>query len=215
LEAAKVTGVLLLQCRFNLRHTQPLGLGGFLSCRTLKIMNYKKLIILSSMALGMFAVSAAIAQTQMHRTSMRGAPTMARPGGRVFAGGGRFNGFDHRRRFNDHDFDHRFRNRFVFIDSFGFPFFYPYPYPYYGYYPYDYGDPYNYDYSGYQGPTDNGSLVVQVQSGLARTGYYHGEIDGVMGPRTRAAIRAYERTHNLPVDGVITKELLGTMRLRY
>src|SRR6266446_498898 len=111
-------------------------------------MNYKKLIILSSIALGMFAVSAAIAQPQMRRTparaarhlnmsraGMAGAPTMARPGGRVFADQGRFSDFDDHRRFNDHDFDHRFRNRFVFIDSFGFgfPFFYPYPYPYYAY----------------------------------------------------------------------------------
>jgi peptidoglycan hydrolase-like protein with peptidoglycan-binding domain len=54
-----------------------------------------------------------------------------------------------------------------------------------------------------------------VQTRLAREGYYYGAIDGIMGRRTRAAIRAYERTHNLPVDGVITQELLGTMRLRY
>jgi Putative peptidoglycan binding domain. len=83
---------------------------------------------------------------------------------------------------------HRFNNRtFIFVDTFGFPFFYPYPY--YGYYPYDY---YGYNDSGY----GYGNTVVEVQRRLARAGYYHGAIDGVMGPQTRRAIRAYERDHN-------------------
>jgi peptidoglycan hydrolase-like protein with peptidoglycan-binding domain len=34
-----------------------------------------------------------------------------------------------------------------------------------------------------------------------------------MGPRTRSAIRAYERRHGLPVDGVIDSRLLATMGL--
>ena len=97
---------------------------------------------------------------------------------------------------------HRFsRDRFIFIDTFGFPFFYGYPY--YGYYPYDYYgygyDPYGYDYYGrsdYGYGYDKGSSVVELQRGLARAGYYHGAIDGIMGPATRRALRAYERTHN-------------------
>jgi len=32
-----------------------------------------------------------------------------------------------------------------------------------------------------------------------------------MGPRTRYAIRVYERTHGLPADGVIDRRLLATM----
>ena len=115
------------------------------------------------------------------------------------------------RRFNDgdHDFDdRRFRrfNDFVFFD-FGFPFFYPYPY----YYPYSYG---------YYAPYQDGygvsvSIVIQVQRRLAHAGYYHGAIDGVMGPRTRYAIRAYERNHGLPIDGAISRQLLTTMGGRY
>jgi len=105
---------------------------------------------------------------------------------------GRFN------RFRDFDRDDRFRrfnrfNRFVFIDTFGFPFFYPYPY--YGYYPYNY---YGYNDSGY----GYGNTVVEVQSRLARAGYYHGPIDGIMGPQTRRAIRAYERDHNQRAYGM-------------
>ena len=105
------------------------------------------------------------------------------------------------------DFHHRgFRDRFVFFgDPFFFdPFFYGYyPYGYYpyGYYPYGYY-PYGYGY-GY-GPNDQrvypgvavgrGSSVREIQLRLARAGFYHGSIDGIMGPRTRSAIRAYERS---------------------
>jgi len=84
---------------------------------------------------------------------------------------------------------HRFFND---GDNDRFPFFYPYPY--YGYYPYDY---YGYNGSGYS----YGNTVVEVQRRLARAGYYHGAIDGIMGPQTRRAIRAYERDHNMPAYG--------------
>src|SRR6266566_111964 len=104
---------------------------------------------------------------------------------------------------------HRFSsNQFVFFGDFGYPFFYGYPY-----YGYGYGYPYGYDYSGgygyddqgygygdqgygYGGRNRGGSSVGQLQRRLARAGYYHGAIDGIMGPETRRAIRAYERSHN-------------------
>ena len=130
---------------------------------------------------------------------------------------------------------HCHRNRFVFIGSFGYPFFGYYPY-YGSYYPYGYSSYYPYDYSysddgAYSGDagyyrrsgaadganTYNGggaSIVVQVQRQLSRDGFYQGAIDGVMGSRTQYAIRAYERSHGLPVDGEIDNQLLGTMGLR-
>jgi len=102
----------------------------------------------------------------------------------------------------DNDRDDRFRrfnNRtFIFVDSFGFPFFYPFQY--YGYYPYGYY-PYDYGYDYYPGSTygyNDRSRVAAVQRRLARAGYYHGAIDGIMGPQTRRAIRVYERDHNVP-----------------
>jgi peptidoglycan hydrolase-like protein with peptidoglycan-binding domain len=35
--------------------------------------------------------------------------------------------------------------------------------------------------------------VTELQRRLARAGYYDGAIDGIMGPATRRAIRAYQR----------------------
>jgi hypothetical protein len=97
-------------------------------------------------------------------------------------------------------------NNVVFIGSFGFPYWWGwgYPYGYYGYgYPYDYygsgydgygyGGGYGDDYGRYGDSSQ--SRVAELQRRLARAGYYRGSIDGVLGPQTRRAIRAYERDH--------------------
>jgi hypothetical protein len=135
------------------------------------------------------------------------APARMTPG---FAGAGSRFGPGMSRNFRnfggDRDrFHHRHFNEFVFFGDFGDPFFYPYYYGYYpygyypyGYYPYGYGYGYDpYDQPGYQGvAVGRGSSVAGIQLRLARAGYYRGRIDGVMGPRTRYAMRAYERSHN-------------------
>jgi hypothetical protein len=46
-----------------------------------------------------------------------------------------------------------------------------------------------------------GNVVAEIQAGLARLGYDPGPIDGIAGPRTRSAIRAYQQDHGLVVDG--------------
>ena len=48
---------------------------------------------------------------------------------------------------------------------------------------------------------------------LASEGYYQGTIDGQMGSRTFYAIRAYQRAHNLRVDGQIGPQVLSAMRI--
>lgn len=53
----------------------------------------------------------------------------------------------------------------------------------------------------------NQSAVYRVQGALARLGYDPGPVDGAMGPKTEAAIRSYQRDHNLLVDGRPTMEL--------
>ena len=54
--------------------------------------------------------------------------------------------------------------------------------------------------------------VVSVQEDLGALGYYAGPIDGVPGPRTRAAIRAYRRAAGLAGGGGVTGELVDSLR---
>ena len=188
-QSAKVTTALPFRCGTS----QYLGiLDRFNFLETHKIMNWKKLILLSCVVPCVFAVSTATAQMRgqhgpIARMPMRSASMLNSA-----------SGF---RRFNDGDFDrddrfrrfHRF-NEIIIFDNFGFPFFpFYYPPPYY---PYPYGDYYSYGYGGYgyQGGYGNGSSVVQLQRRLAQAGYYHGPIDGIMGPQTRRAISRV-RTH--------------------
>jgi hypothetical protein len=86
-----------------------------------------------------------------------------------------------------------------------------YPYSYWGGYPTSY---YNNYYSFYT-PTYgySASLVAAVQRRLGQLGYYHGVVDGVIGPRTRGAIAAFESRNGLVVDGRISRPLLDTLRL--
>lgn len=121
---------------------------------------------------------------------------------------------------------HHWPRSYYYYGGFGYPF-YGFGYPYYGFgYPYGYGYGYPYygasatfysdgnrRYSQNASQPGNGSVVTRVQQRLARAGYYHGAIDGVIGNGTRSAIRAYERANRLPVDGRIDSDLLGRMGL--
>lgn len=44
-------------------------------------------------------------------------------------------------------------------------------------------------------------MVRRAQVALKEQGYYEGEADGVMSPRTAGALRTYQREHNLPDSG--------------
>src|ERR1043166_4125956 len=144
----------------------------------------------------------------MHRGPMMNSPSgFRRFGDRGFNRNDRFNRFNRFNRF-DHRF-HRFNhfnhfnhfNDVIFIGNFGFPWWWGwgggpwwgwgsgYPYGYYG------GNNYGGYGPGYGYGDSSGSRVAELQSRLARAGYYHGAIDGIMGPATRRAIRAYERDH--------------------
>jgi hypothetical protein len=161
-------------------------------------MKTTKLLIIA-LVLGAITASSAIAQ-RVTRTSAR--PSFARSS--IVA-----NHWNHHRYY-------RPRSHFSFGIGLGYPFYgYGYGYPYYGAYPY------GYDY-GYYAPRttvyatrgiNDDATVAAVQRRLARGGYYHGSIDGVIGPGTRSAVRAFERNNGLPVDGVIDPQLLRTMGL--
>jgi len=47
------------------------------------------------------------------------------------------------------------------------------------------------------------SDIVQVQEALQQKGYYHGSIDGIIGPMTRKAIREYQKAEHLPETGQV------------
>jgi putative peptidoglycan binding protein len=85
------------------------------------------------------------------------------------------------------------------------------PYSYYGGYPYS---GYN-NYYSYYTPTYgyNASMVAAVQRRLGQLGYYHGVVDGVIGPQTRGAIAAFESRNGLAVDGTISRPLLDSLGL--
>jgi lipoprotein-anchoring transpeptidase ErfK/SrfK len=49
--------------------------------------------------------------------------------------------------------------------------------------------------------------VLEAQIALAREGLSPGSLDGLMGPQTRSALRAYQQREGLPVTGQITEEV--------
>lgn len=135
---------------------------------------------------------------------------------------------------HDH-FWHGHRCRFIngswVLFDFGFydPFFWGYPYGY----PYAYGGyPYGYGYGGYDDSNDDGvydgrdagyqgsdarsyrgqSPVAVAQARLKRLGYYHGRIDGQIGPATEHAIAAYQRDHGQRVTGAVTRNTLNSIQ---
>jgi peptidoglycan hydrolase-like protein with peptidoglycan-binding domain len=87
-------------------------------------------------------------------------------------------------------------------------------------YPPDSGGGYGGGYDGspdYQGTPPGADLMriytVTVQQALAAKGYDPGPADGVLGRRTREAIRRYQRGYNLPVTGEVSLDLVNHLRL--
>lgn len=56
------------------------------------------------------------------------------------------------------------------------------------------------------------SMVLEMQRRLGEKGYDAGRPDGVVGPMTRTAIRAYQKANGLPPDGFPTSALLDKLR---
>ena len=54
--------------------------------------------------------------------------------------------------------------------------------------------------------------IKEIQACLKNAGFYHGEIDGVKGRKTRSAIKKFQKANGLNADGVVgrrTWEALG------
>jgi peptidoglycan hydrolase-like protein with peptidoglycan-binding domain len=61
--------------------------------------------------------------------------------------------------------------------------------------------------------SDSDSTTAQVQRKLKTLGYYDSSVDGAIGPKTRAAIRAYQEENSLEITGQIDKTLLASLGL--
>ncbi|MGE0501477.1 MAG: peptidoglycan-binding protein [Rhizobiaceae bacterium] len=60
-------------------------------------------------------------------------------------------------------------------------------------------------------PRESDARLAEVQSALAARGHYDGEIDGIPGPATKAAIEAFQRANGLPVNGLADGRLLDSI----
>jgi len=58
---------------------------------------------------------------------------------------------------------------------------------------------------------DPAQTVANVQSALQEQGYYQGEIDGVLGPQTRAALAEYQSAQGLEPTGLVDEPTLETL----
>jgi len=74
----------------------------------------------------------------------------------------------------------------------------------YSYYPYD-GPIYAYN----DLPPDQ--VIATVQASLQAQGYYQGEVDGLLGPLTRAGLANYQRDHGLYTTAAIDEPTLSSL----
>lgn len=55
------------------------------------------------------------------------------------------------------------------------------------------------------------TMVVRVQAALMRRGYFSGDIDGVLGPKTREAIMAFQKAEGLKQSGRMDIDTLSKL----
>jgi len=63
---------------------------------------------------------------------------------------------------------------------------------------------------GYHGLTPD-QVVANAQEQLQNQGYYHGEVDGMLGPLTRAALADYQRDHGLTETAAIDQPTMASL----
>jgi hypothetical protein len=109
-----------------------------------------------------------------------------------------------------------YRQRYTRVELIGGGYYYfnnGYWYPAWGfdsaaaYYPYD-----GPIYVGHRAePPDR--VIADVQAELQQMGYYQGEVDGLVGPLTRQALRDYQADHGLTVTEAIDEPTLDALQL--
>jgi len=66
--------------------------------------------------------------------------------------------------------------------------------------------------NGAGGATDNRRRIAGIQRGLASLGYDPGPADGILGPNTRAAVRAFQAREGLSVTGTVSASFVAALR---
>ena len=65
-------------------------------------------------------------------------------------------------------------------------------------------------------PEDDAPLsrdtVIDMQTRLARLGFYTDETDGLLGPKTRSAVRMFQKQIGMPADGHATPQLVARLQ---
>jgi peptidoglycan hydrolase-like protein with peptidoglycan-binding domain len=56
--------------------------------------------------------------------------------------------------------------------------------------------------------------IKKMQETLRDKGHYRGKVDGVLGLRTRASIRAYQKAENLPITGQVDTQTADGLGVR-
>jgi putative peptidoglycan binding protein len=87
-----------------------------------------------------------------------------------------------------------------------------YWFPAYGYDPYYSTYTYDEPIYGYNDLAP-GEVLENVQIALRDAGYYNGAIDGLIGPQTRAALRAFQRDNGLIVTEAVDEPTLAALGL--
>ena len=114
---------------------------------------------------------------------------------------------------HDHDWWHHHYDRIILISGgwyfWNAGFWYPaWGYdPGYSYYPYD-GPIYA---TSHNLPPDQ--VIANVQAALQEQGYYRGEVDGLLGPLTRAALADYQQAQGLTTTAAIDEPTLDSLGL--
>jgi len=116
---------------------------------------------------------------------------------------------NYKEEWHDQNWWHSHHNRIVFV--FGAPYYWNagYWFPAWGYYPNAY---YAWDgpiYAYNSLPPDQ--VIANVQAALQQQGYYHGEVDGLIGPLTREAIANYQADHGLYTTSTIDQPTLQSL----
>lgn len=55
------------------------------------------------------------------------------------------------------------------------------------------------------------SQVKTIQTKLKRWGYYTGAVDGIYGPKTKAAVKSFQKKNGLTADGIVGKKTAAAL----